>query len=180
MHRTQDFVKRIHSLLDDVEAVDDVHLVAKDLFDGGPERLGHIQHHHFNARAFGWRATLEPGDDLGRTPPFKRCNRLAFLQVDDQRVVVVPLASGVFVNANGSTELAGATAMAPFKCPAKHGAFGEAVALGECSARATSQVFLSHSGVKPLGPLDLLAEGRTRFPGPMPAIGALEASYMQP
>ena len=77
-------------------------------------------------------------------------------------------------------ELAGATATAPFKRPAKHGAFGEAVAMGECSARATSQVFLAHSGVEPLGPLDLLAEGRTRFPRPMPAIGALEASYMQP
>ena len=42
VHRTQDLVQHIHGLLDDVEAVDDVHLVTKDLFDGGKECLGHI------------------------------------------------------------------------------------------------------------------------------------------
>ena len=52
--------------------------------------------------------------------------------------------------------------------------------MGKFSARAPSQIFLSHVGVEPLGPPDLLAKGRTRFPGPMPAIGAPEAPYMQP
>ena len=52
--------------------------------------------------------------------------------------------------------------------------------MGELAARATSQAFLSHSAGEALGPLHLLAEGRTRFPGPMPAIGTLEAPSMQP
>ncbi len=97
-----------------------------------------------------------------------------------QRIVVVALAPGVFINAKGSTELSGATTTTSFKGPAKHGAFGETIATGQFSARAPSQVFLSHSVVETLGPLDPLAEGRTRFPGPMWAIRALKSPQMQP
>ena len=52
--------------------------------------------------------------------------------------------------------------------------------MGECAAWATSQACLAHSGGESLGPLDLRAEGRTRFPGPRPALGAPEAPYMPP
>ena len=42
------------------------------------------------------------------------------------------------------------------------------------------QAFLSYAGVETLGPLDLRAERLTCFPGPMPAICALEPPHMQP
>jgi len=95
-----------------------------------------------------------------------------------KRIVAVALAPGVFVKTNGSPEFSGATTTAPFKRPAKHSTFGDAVATGEFSARATSQEFLAHSGVETLGPFDLLVEGLTRFPGPMWAIWTLEAPHM--
>src|SRR5438132_2898213 len=80
----------------------------------------------------------------------------------------------------GSPKLSEAAPTAPFNRPAKHGALGEAVATGECSARAPLQAFLSYAGVETLGPLDLRAERLTGFPGPMPAICALEPPHMQP
>src|SRR5215510_7533857 len=126
------------------------------------------------------RATFEPGNHIVSVSAFKCGDGLAFFQVDDQRVVVMSLAPGVFIDTNGSTELAGAPATAPFKRPAKHGARGETVAMGEFATRAPAQAFLSHAGVETLGPLDLLAEGGTRFPGPLPALGACKTSQMQP
>src|SRR5881409_3551683 len=136
-----------------MEAVNDVDLVAKDRLDGRKEWLGHIQDDHFNPIEFVLRTALEPGDDLVGTPALKRRDGLAFLQVDDQRVVAVPLAPGVFVNANGSPELSGAAPTALFKRPAKHGALGEAVATGEFFAWTTPQEFLSHLVVEARGPL---------------------------
>src|SRR5438876_1482064 len=163
-----------------MEAVNDVDLVAKDRLDGRKEWLGHIQDDHFNPIEFVVRTALEPRNDLVGTPALKCRDGPAFLHVDDHRVVAVPLAPGVCVNANGSPELSGAAPTAPFKRPAKHGTLGEAVATGECSARATSQVFLSYLGVETLGPLDLRAERLPCFPGPMLARCALEPSHMQP
>jgi len=92
----------------------------------------------------------------------------------------VPLAPGVFVNANGSPELSGAAPTALFKRPAKHSALGEAVATGEFFAWTTPQEFLSHLVVEARGPLHTLAEGLTRFPGAVVAISALEPPHMQP
>lgn len=161
LHRTSDLVQHIHGLLDDVEAVDNVHLVAKDRFDGGKEGLGHISHDHFHPIAFVLGPALEPGNDIVSASALKGGDGLALIQVDHHCVVPVPLASGVCVNANGSTELAGATATAPVKRPAEHGACGETVALGKFSTRATAETFLSHSGVETLSPLDVLAEGCT-------------------
>jgi hypothetical protein len=40
------------------------------------------------------------------------------------------------------------------------------------------QEFLAHLMVKPLGPLDTVAEGLAVFPGPMMAIGAFKPSEM--
>ncbi len=155
LSRAQDRIKRTHGLLDHMEAVDDVDLVAKDRLDGRKERLGHIQDDHFNSIAFVLRTAREPGHHLVSTSAFARGNRLAFVHVDDHRVVAVPLAPGVFINVNGSPKLSEAAPTAPFNRPAKHGALGEAVATGECSARAPLQAFLSYAGVETLGPLDL-------------------------
>src|SRR5439155_15649133 len=180
LYRAQDRIKRTHGLLDHMEAVDDVDLVAKDRLDGRKERLGHIQDDHCNSLAFVLRTAREPGHHLVSTSAFARGNRLAFVHVDDHRVVAVPLAPGVCINVNGSPKLSEAAPTAPFNRPAKHGALGEAVATGECSARAPLQAFLSYAGVETLGPLDLRAERLTCFPGPMPAICALEPPHMQP
>jgi hypothetical protein len=94
----------------------------------------------------------------------------------------MPLAPGILINAKGSAKLARAATSTPLKGPAKHGALRETIATGEFFARASSQVFLSHLAVEPFGPLHMLAEGLTRFPRTMPAIGigALKAPYMQP
>src|SRR2546425_3663038 len=182
LHRAHDLVKRTHSLLHHMEAVNHLSLLAKEGFDGRRVRLGHIQHDDFNLIAFGLRTTLKPGDDLLGTSSLEGRNGLASVHVDNQCVLTMPLAPGILINAKGSAKRAWAATPAPLKSPAKHGALRETRATGEYFARASSQVFLSHLAVEPFGPLHMLAEGLTRFPRTMPAIGigALKASYMQP
>ena len=92
----------------------------------------------------------------------------------------MPLTPGVFINAQGATQLAWPSAMALFKRPAKHRAGREAIATRQFMARATVQEFLTHLMVKPLGPLDTVAERLAFLPGPMVAIRALKPSHMQP
>src|SRR5436190_24039338 len=104
------------------------------------------------------------------------------VHVDNQCVLTMPRAPGIRINAKGAATRAWAATPTPLKGPAKHGALRETRATGEFFARASSQVFLSHVAVEPFGPLHRLAEGLTRFPRTMPAIGigALKASYIQP
>ena len=90
------------------------------------------------------------------------------------------LTPGVFINAQGPTQLAGPSTMALFKRPAKHRARREAIATRQLMARATVKVFLTHLMVKPLGPLDTLAKRLALLPGPMVAIRALQPSQVQP
>src|SRR5437899_1600766 len=61
-----------------------------------------------------------------------------------------------------------------------HGALGEAVATGEFCAWTTPQACLSRLVGEALGPWHTRAEGRTRFPGAVVAIGALEPPHRQP
>src|SRR3989441_3664532 len=182
LHRAHDLVKRTHSLLHHMEAVNHLYLLTKEGFDGRRVRLGHIQHDDFNLIAFGLRTTLKPGDDILGTSSLEGRNGLASVQVDNQCVITMPLAPGILINATGSAKRARAAPPTPLKGPAKHGALRETIATGEFFARASSQVFLSHLAVEPFGPLHMLAEGLTRFPRTMPAIGigALKAPYMQP
>src|SRR6266446_1487728 len=86
----------------------------------------------------------------------------------------------VFINTDGSAEFAGTSTTAPFKRPAKHGAFGETTATGDLSTRAASQEFLSHLVVEALGPLCTCAEGLALLPGSVLATSALKAPHMQP
>src|SRR3954454_13190288 len=105
---------------------------------------------------------------------YKRGDRSTFVQVHDDRIVAMALTPGVFINAQGSTQLAGASTMALFKCPAKYRACREAIAARQFMARAPVQVFLTHLMVKPLGPLDALTKRLALLPGPMVAIRALK------
>ncbi len=182
LHRAQDLVKRTYGLLHHMEAVNHLPLLAKEGFDGRRVRLGHLQHDDFNPIEFGLRTTLKPGDDIFGTSSLERRNGLASVQVDNQGVVAMPLAPRLLINAKGSAKLAWATAPTPLTGPAKDGALRETIATGEFLAWAPSQVFLSHLAVEPFGPLHVLAEGLTRFPRTMPAIGigALKAPSMQP
>src|SRR6516225_5723086 len=120
-----------------METVDDVYPVAEDLLDGGKERLGHIQHDHFNPIEFVLRTSLEPGDDIVGTPARKRGDGLTFLQVDAQRLVAVPRAPSVCINTDSGAELAWTSATTPCKGPAKQGACGEAIATRELFAWTT-------------------------------------------
>src|SRR2546428_7392582 len=90
------------------------------------------------------------------------------------------LTPGVCIHAHGPTQLAGPSAMALFKRPAKHRARREAIATRQFMARATVKVFLTHLMVKPLGPLDALTKRLALLPGPMVAIRALKPSQVQP
>jgi hypothetical protein len=163
-----------------VEAVATVPLVATDLFAGGKAGLGHLSHAHFHPSAVVLGPALAPGHDLVSASALQGGHGRARLHVDTPGVVTVPRAAGVCIKAKGSTELAGATATAPCTRPAQHGACGETVARGACSPRATAQAFLAHAGGETLGPRALLAAGWTRFPGPMPAIGARKTPQRPP
>src|SRR5437764_10279323 len=163
-----------------MKPVDDVHPIAQDLLNRRIVRLRHIQDDHFNLVTFVLRTTVEPGDDIVRSSALKRRDRLTFLHVNDQRIVAVSLTSGVLINTDGSTKLARATSPTPLKGPAKDGAFRETIAASEFSARATPQELLAHLVIQALGPLHLLAEGRTRFPGPVGARSARKTPQMQP
>src|SRR5712691_9941616 len=163
-----------------MEAVDHLHVGAKDRFDGRRVRLGHIQHDHFNLVEFGLWTTLEPGNDLIRASALERGNRPAFVQVDDRRVVMVPLAPGVCINTDRSAQLAGPSATTPLKGPTKHGAFGETRATGQFTARTPPKEFRSHLLGEALGPLHPLAKALTLLPGPMVATSALKTPQMQP
>ncbi|MFQ5677131.1 MAG: hypothetical protein ACE5G1_14660, partial [bacterium] len=96
------------------------------------------------------------------------------------RIVAVALAPGIFINAQGATQLPRPSATALFKRPAKHRALGEAIATGQFAARATMKKFLTHLMVKPLGPFDMGAKRLTFLPRPMVAIRALKSSDVQP
>src|SRR5712692_2162572 len=103
-----------------MEAIDHVHLLTKELFDGRRVRLGHIHHHHFHLVTFGLRTALEPGNNILGTSSLEGRNGLASVQVDDQCVVAVPLAPRILINAKDSAKLARAATPTPFKGPAKH------------------------------------------------------------
>jgi hypothetical protein len=90
------------------------------------------------------------------------------------------LAPGIFIDTNGSAELAWAAPTAPFKRPAKHRACGEAIAAGQFVARTPPQAFRAYLVVEALRPLRPLSEGFTRFPGAMQALGALKTPQVQP
>src|SRR4051812_37547249 len=182
VHRAQDRVKHTHGLLHHMEAVNHLHLLAKEGFDGRRVRLGHIQHDDCNPSEFGLRTPLKPGEALFGTSSLERRTGLASVQVDNQGVGAMPLAPGILIHAKGSAKLAWATTPTPLTGPAQYGALREPIATGEFFARAPSQVFLSHLAVEPFGPLHVLAAGRTRFPRTMPAIaiGARKAPSMQP
>jgi hypothetical protein len=92
----------------------------------------------------------------------------------------MPLAPGILINANGSTQLARTATPTPFKGPAKHGALREPITTGEFFARTPCQGFLSHLAVEPFGPLHMLAEGLTLFPGTVVTLGALKTPQMKP
>ena len=111
LDRAQHCVKRRDSWLDHVQAVDDVHRIAQDLFEHSEERFGPI-HHHFDAEAFLVETAPAPRHDLVRASALQRHNGLAFFHIDEERMVVVPLASGVCINTNGPPACAGAFAIA--------------------------------------------------------------------
>src|SRR5687768_7459323 len=90
----------------------------------------------------------------------------------------MPLAPRVFINAQGTTQLPWPSAMALFKRPAKHRAGRETIAMRQFFARATVKEFLAHLMIKPIGPLDMVTERLTFFPGPVVAIRALKPSDM--
>ena len=180
LHRAQDLVKRTHSLLHHMEAIDHLHVVAEDRLDGAEERLGHIQDDDFNQVAFGLRAAGEPGDDILSLSPFEGRNGVSAVQVDNQRIVAVPLTPGILIHPNGSVELARTATTAPLKGPAKHGARGETIATGQFVARTPPQAFRAYLLVETPRPLRPLSEGFTRFPGVMPAPGARKTPQMQP
>jgi hypothetical protein len=180
LHRAQDLIQRTHGLLDHMEAIDHVHVVAEDCLDGGKERLGHIQDDDFNPIAFSLRAAVKPGDDILGLSTFEGRNGVSAVQVDNQRIVAVPLTPGLLIDPNSAAELARAAPTAPFKRPAKHRACGEAIATGQFVARTPPQAFRSDLVVEALRPFRPLPEGCTRFPGAMPACGALKTPQMQP
>ena len=62
----------------------------------------------------------------------------------------------------------------------EHRALRETIAPGQCVARAAVQVFLPHVGVEPFGPLHMLAEGLTLFPGAVVALCAFKPPQMEP
>src|SRR5260370_37190418 len=90
------------------------------------------------------------------------------------------LAPCVFIDANGSAELSGAAATAPFKGPAKHGALAESIATSEFFARTTPNELLSHLGVDALSPLRTPAKGLALRPRPVRASGLSKRRQMQP
>src|SRR5262249_31993979 len=173
-------VQRTHGLLHHMEAIDHVYVAAEDRLDGGKERLGHIQDDNFHPGAFGLREAVEPGDDILSPSTLEGRNGVSAVQVDNQRIVAVPLTPRILIDTNGSAELARATTTAPFKRPAKYRACGEAIATGQFVAWTPPQAFHSDLVGEALRPLRPLPEGLTRFPGAIPAIGTLKTSQMQP
>lgn len=180
LHQTSHLVKRIHRLFDEMETIENLHLIAKDLFAGCTVCLGHIPHHDFHPVAFGLWTALAPGDDLISTSALQGGHGLSVVQVDHDRVVTMPLAPGIFINTTDAAELAGASTTTPCKGPAKHGAFGETIAAGEVMAWATSKACLADLVGEALGPLHTLAKGLTLLPGSMMAIWAPKAPQMSP
>src|SRR6266496_3519965 len=163
-----------------MEAIDHLHRLPKEPFDGRCVRLGHIQHHHCNPVEFSLRTALEPGDDILGTSPLQRGNRATFVQVNDRGVVPVPLAPGVFINPDGAAQLPWASTPTPLKGPAEHGALGEPIAPGQLTARTPPKELPPDLVVETLSPFNPRTEGLTRLPGPMVATLALKAPQMQP
>ena len=153
-----------------MEPVNHLNLITKDLANRRIKGLGHIQDHHLDTIQFGLRAALESRHHVLNPSPLKRRDRSTFIQVHEDRIVVMPLAPGVFINPEGATQLAGASATALFKGPTKHCASGQAIATGEFLAGATVKKFLTDLIVKPLGPLHPITERLTFLPRPMVAI----------
>src|SRR5262249_36819679 len=103
-----------------MEPVNHLNLIAKDLVHRRIKWLGHIQDHRLDSLKFGLRAAGEPGHRVRNPPACKRGDRSTVVQVHDDRIVAMALTPGVFINAQGPTQLAWPSTMALFKCPAKH------------------------------------------------------------
>src|SRR5712691_2207079 len=178
--RAQHAVTGIHSLLDHMETVDAVHLIAKALLEGSGVRLGHLQHHHCDSGQFLLRTASAPRHDIVGTSALQRHERRALVPIDHQGVGAMPLAPGVCINADDAAELAGTPTTTSFTRPAEHAACGEAVTTGACLARTPPQQCLSHLVGEALSPRCTCAERLALLPGSVLASAARKAPHMQP
>src|SRR5688572_5245791 len=93
-----------------MKTIDHLNRLTKELFDSRRVCLGHVQHHPFNPVELGLGATFKPGENIIRPPALEGGNRATFVQVNDRRVVMVPLTPGIVINPDGATQQSGTAA----------------------------------------------------------------------
>lgn len=101
------------------------------------------------------------------------------VQVHNQGVVVVSLTSRLVINADGTGKLSQTSAVALFKRPAKHRAFGDAITPREFLAGTSLQTFGPHLLVETLGPFDPFVKRLTQFPGTKRTRLTVESSHRE-
>jgi hypothetical protein len=107
-------------VLDPMEAVQHLTLIAKDLGHRRIKGREHLHAHPLHATAFRVRAALQPRHHVLNPSPLHRRERSTVVRVHDDRVPAMSLAPGVCIKPSSAAQLAGVSAPAPCQGPTKH------------------------------------------------------------